>query len=75
VIGELPIPNMDFNLESMLIVRIQQHQAVRSRDIGASVQNPYRKTAVVFQTLEFKEWLPGMDSNHDSRLQRPLSYH
>jgi hypothetical protein len=23
----------------------------------------------------FKEWLPGMDSNHDSRLQRPLSYH
>ena len=21
------------------------------------------------------EWLPGMDSNHDSRLQRPLSYH
>ena len=20
-------------------------------------------------------WLPGMDSNHDSRLQRPLSYH
>ena len=22
-----------------------------------------------------KWWLPGMDSNHDSRLQRPLSYH
>ena len=21
-----------------------------------------------------KWWLPGMDSNHDSRLQRPLSY-
>ncbi len=20
-------------------------------------------------------WLPDMDSNHDSRLQRPLSYH
>ncbi len=20
------------------------------------------------------QWLPGMDSNHDSRLQRPLSY-
>jgi hypothetical protein len=28
--------------------------------------------------LEFRKekcWLPGMDSNHDSRLQRPLSYH
>lgn len=25
------------------------------------------------QDLEI--WLPGMDSNHDSRLQRPLSYH
>ena len=23
----------------------------------------------------FENWLPGMDSNHDSRLQRPLSYH
>jgi site-specific DNA recombinase len=25
--------------------------------------------------LQIEEWLPGMDSNHDSRLQRPLSYH
>jgi site-specific DNA recombinase len=24
---------------------------------------------------EIDIWLPGMDSNHDSRLQRPLSYH
>ena len=24
---------------------------------------------------EQRNWLPGMDSNHDSRLQRPLSYH
>ena len=24
---------------------------------------------------EIEDWLPGMDSNHDSRLQRPLSYH
>jgi site-specific DNA recombinase len=26
-------------------------------------------------TGRFENWLPGMDSNHDSRLQRPLSYH
>jgi hypothetical protein len=25
--------------------------------------------------VENENWLPGMDSNHDSRLQRPLSYH
>jgi site-specific DNA recombinase len=25
--------------------------------------------------LQIENWLPGMDSNHDSRLQRPLSYH
>ena len=25
--------------------------------------------------LKPKGWLPGMGSNHDSRLQRPLSYH
>jgi site-specific DNA recombinase len=24
---------------------------------------------------QLSDWLPGMDSNHDSRLQRPLSYH
>jgi site-specific DNA recombinase len=24
---------------------------------------------------QIEAWLPGMDSNHDSRLQRPLSYH
>jgi hypothetical protein len=24
---------------------------------------------------QLEDWLPGMDSNHDSRLQRPLSYH
>ena len=24
---------------------------------------------------QIENWLPGMDSNHDSRLQRPLSYH
>ena len=24
---------------------------------------------------KFEDWLPDMDSNHDSRLQRPLSYH
>lgn len=26
------------------------------------------------KTASFEKWLPGMDSNHDSRLQRPLSY-
>jgi hypothetical protein len=56
---------MDSSLESMLNVRIQQRQAIRPHDIGASVQNPYRKTAVVFQTIEFNVWLPGMDSNHE----------
>ena len=27
------------------------------------------------QAAQNENWLPGMDSNHDSRLQRPLSYH
>ena len=27
------------------------------------------------ETGRFDNWLPDMDSNHDSRLQRPLSYH
>jgi site-specific DNA recombinase len=26
-------------------------------------------------TPNIEDWLPDMDSNHDSRLQRPLSYH
>jgi hypothetical protein len=40
-----------------------------------SVQNLYKSTTVLVQAIESKVWLPGMDSNHDSRLQRPLSYH
>jgi hypothetical protein len=28
-----------------------------------------------WRTAWKRVWLPGMDSNHDSRLQRPLSYH
>ena len=27
------------------------------------------------ESTQKEDWLPGMDSNHDSRLQRPLSYH
>ena len=27
------------------------------------------------EVAQNENWLPGMDSNHDSRLQRPLSYH
>ena len=32
-------------------------------------------TAGMAETARKDIWLPGMDSNHDSRLQRPLSYH
>ena len=39
------------------------------RTTGAAV----KITGVGFGTRTV--WLPGMDSNHDSRLQRPLSYH
>ena len=34
-----------------------------------------KKEEIPVRTSETEIWLPGMDSNHDSRLQRPLSYH
>lgn len=34
-----------------------------------------KEGAEATSSAEFEKWLPGMDSNHDSRLQRPLSYH
>ena len=44
--------------------------------------HPSRLDVEIFELEEFQlgsqkrtDWLPGMDSNHDSRLQRPLSYH
>jgi site-specific DNA recombinase len=41
-----------------------------------SNQESYRKEKEkVGSGRELRIWLPGMDSNHDSRLQRPLSYH
>jgi hypothetical protein len=53
---------MDFNLESMLSILIQQREAIRSHDIEPSVQNPYRTTAVVLQTVDSKRWLPSLDT-------------
>ena len=41
-----------------------------------SNQESYRKeTEIAGSGQDLEIWLPGMDSNHDSRLQRPLSYH
>ena len=65
--GDLSIDNnaTERSLRSFAVGRnvlIQQRQAVRPHDIGASVQNQYRKTAVAFQTIEFKGWLPFVGS-------------
>lgn len=38
-------------------------------------QSSRKETENVGSGRELGIWLPGMDSNHDSRLQRPLSYH
>ncbi len=40
-------------------------------DAGKAVLSKISRPGVETRML----WLPGMDSNHDSRLQRPLSYH
>ena len=41
----------------------------------ANDQNQNPEAAEANQNRPNENWLPGMDSNHDSRLQRPLSYH
>src|SRR4051794_16473258 len=41
---------------------------------GAAFFLAYRPYSPVVKSCQLN-WLPGMDSNHDSRLQRPLSYH
>ena len=55
--------------------------------VAAEYRQPFDLLAVAHQEAEALDpkrgakkaktdnWLPGMDSNHDSRLQRPLSYH
>ena len=44
--------------------------------LGHSNQESHRKEKKKAGSgSEMGIWLPGMDSNHDSRLQRPLSYH
>ena len=44
--------------------------------LAASVMAQNAMVAAQAQNSAGNEiWLPGMDSNHDSRLQRPLSYH
>ena len=44
--------------------------AARDRMTGA-----VNKQGAARSSKKKRDWLPGMDSNHDSRLQRPLSYH
>jgi hypothetical protein len=40
-----------------------------------SNRESYRKDKEIEGSMtDIENWLPGMDSNHDSRLQRPLSY-
>ena len=55
--------------------------------LGAEYRKPFDMLAVAIaaqkaggevvaqEIAQNENWLPGMDSNHDSRLQRPLSYH
>ena len=42
---------------------------LRTKGLAESSQTPDCRMKKLWM------WLPGMDSNHDSRLQRPLSYH
>jgi hypothetical protein len=39
------------------------------------MRHRFKPTNLVSYCFKEEVWLPGMDSNHDSRLQRPLSYH
>jgi hypothetical protein len=56
---------MDSKAESMLDALSACYQRVQPNDATEPVQNRYKNAAVVFQAIEFKEWLPGMDSNHE----------
>lgn len=42
---------------------------------SARYRGPYKRRGMWCKLSAVRVWLPGMDSNHDSRLQRPLSYH
>jgi hypothetical protein len=71
--GESVVPGMDSIFKSMLYVLVVGLSVIYARP--TFVQNSYIETKVLSKPLTQKVWLPGMDSNHDSRLQRPLSYH
>ena len=59
----------------MLIVSTFEIQELMRFQDSVHVQHPYKNASLTPYIIEAKGWLPGMDSNHDSRLQRPLSYH
>ena len=59
----------------MLIASAMEIQELLRVQDSVRVQNPYKIGLLAPYIIESKGWLPGMDSNHDSRLQRPLSYH
>jgi hypothetical protein len=58
---------MDSKGESMLNALSAYYQWVQPNDAAHSVQNLYKNAAFVFQPVESRGWLPGMDSNHEIR--------
>jgi hypothetical protein len=53
---------MDSSLESMLSELLQSRQPVRMQSLRSSVQNPYRKAAVLSKPRVFIGWLPSLDT-------------
>ncbi len=55
-------------------LEVTLHEPFRTLALSNSA-SARKEGAEATSSAEFENWLPGMDSNHDSRLQRPLSYH
>jgi site-specific DNA recombinase len=77
--------NQPANQKRKLLDFVLSNSVWKNRKLLAEYRQPFDLFAVASDqrtrsvqpthAVENENWLPGMDSNHDSRLQRPLSYH
>ena len=65
------------NRRALLLVMVRIHIGVGKRRLKTpkNYSNAPNDMSRIAVSSRIDKWLPDVDSNHDSRIQRPLSYH
>ena len=72
---ELVVDGADWKEGRLEVTLHEPFRTLSSLGARSNSASSTKDEAKAASERKFEDWLPDMDSNHDSRLQRPLSYH